>query len=227
MKNKPQISDSDGFTIIELLFATAIFSLVMTVILFATFQIGRTYFKGVSISNTNESARAIIDDITNDVRFAQGATKVDPSPWAGAPPRAHFFCVGEHRYTYVLYDQVTNEKITKNQLTGVREEYVGTACPSPDKALPGINTQPKQLLGPDMQLNDLVFDCSNGACTVGVHIIFYGADNTVFNSSAHPADTDADHAAALTDPDSFCSGNSLSTQFCATADLQTKVLQRG
>lgn len=207
--------NSSGFTIIELIFASLIFSLVMTVILVTAFQIGRIYYKGVSISNTNEAARTIVDDISNDVRFAQLA---DASHMGDG-----YFCIGLHRYTFALFKKVTNEDIAANRDTGVRQDKISLGCPSPDSV---PVTDAKQLLGPDMQLNDLQFVPSNGAVTIHVHIIFYGADDKVFTSTSHPADTDADHALALKDPDARCSSNLLSSQFCAAVDLQTKVLQR-
>lgn len=204
-----------GFTIIELIFATLIFSMVMMVILVSVFQVARIYYKGVSISNTNEVARTTVEDIANDVRFANTAdtTNINKTPTG-------WFCVGLHRYSFVKFVKVTNASINNKQSTGIRQDVVNSGCPNPNTPTSGKDA--RQLLGPDMQLNNLVFNCANGACTVGVHIIFYGADNLVFKSSAHPNTP----SAALKDPDATCSGNLLSSQFCAAVDLQTKVLQR-
>ncbi len=210
---KPRLlstSNSAGFTIIELIFATLIFSLVMVVILVSVFQIARIYYKGVSISSTNEAARTTVEDIANDVRFANLADTTNFN--------SGYFCVGSHRYSFTKFVKVTNDDINRNLPTGIRQDVVNSGCPAP--GTPGKDA--RQLLGPDMQLNNLAFNCANGACTIGVHIIFYGADSLVFKSSAHPNTP----AAALRDPDATCSGNLQSSQFCAAVDLQTKVLQR-
>lgn len=213
---KPRLfstSNSAGFTIIELIFATLIFSLVMVVILVSVFQIARIYYKGVSISSTNEAARTTVEDIANDVRFANLADTTNFN--------SGYFCVGSHRYSFTKFVKVTNDDINRNLPTGIRQDVVNSGCPNPNILMSG--TDAKQLLGPDMQLNNLVFNCANGACTVGVHIIFYGADDLVFRSNLNPTHGPA---AALKDPDATCSGNLQSSQFCAAVDLQTKVLQR-
>lgn len=211
--------DSGGFTIIELLIATVIFSLLMTVILVSAFQIGRIYYKGISVSSTNEAARTSIDDISNDVRFGSNIKATKPY---SSQPDTWYFCVGLHRYTYQLFHKVTNQDIDTNAVTGLRETAVD-GCPPPDPGHPGANGD--QLLGPDMQLNALDFLCANGSCLIHLHIIFYGADNTVFSSSAHPIDDPIAHVAALRDADAACSSSLLSSQFCAMSDLQTRVLQ--
>ena len=238
MTNQKSSRKDSGFTIIELVLATLIFSIVMVVILFSAFEIGRIYYKGVSISDTSGDARTTITDITNDVRFANYAYPV--TAWGSAPvsspAKGYYFCIGVHRYTYVLNNKVTNDEINHISQTptnytqyinaGIVQDEISTGCPAPGtSSQPG--TKPIQLLGPDMQLNDLTFDCSNSIqCAVHVHIVFYGSDNTVFNSSKHPADTASDHAAAVYDPDAYCSANLLSSQFCAVSDLQTNALFR-
>lgn len=212
---------TDGFTIIELLFATIIFSMVMVVILSAAFQIGRIYYKGVSLSGTNETTRTAIDDIANDVRFG-----VVPTAIQNDSGGIKYFCVGEHRYSFLLDKQVTNSDIDNNALTGLRQDALNT-CQAPSADKTGDVTSSRQLLGPDMQLNNLEFACSStapGSCYIHLHVIFYGADNTVFISPANPAFTPAQSLNAL---DALCSGNLQSTQFCAVSDLETRILKNG
>jgi prepilin-type N-terminal cleavage/methylation domain-containing protein len=216
-----RVKKQSGFTIIELLVATTIFSIVLMVILASFLQIGRMYYKGISVNNTQEAARSIIENLTNDIRLSSGYQ--DGGIYAGA----HYFCLGLHRYIYnINHIPITSTDITNPTPTvpkGVVVSTIGGSCQSPAVS---AGSKPQQLLGPDMQLNDMSVTPMAGMYRIHVHIIFYGSDKTVFNSTANPDDTAADHAAAINDPDARCSGNLLSTQFCAVADLNTTVATR-
>src|SRR6266498_3833396 len=72
VKGKRRIDN--GFTIIELMVATTIFSIVLMVILASFLQIGRMFYKGISINNTNEATRTLVDDITSDIKLSQAIT---------------------------------------------------------------------------------------------------------------------------------------------------------
>lgn len=222
IKNKYHKGES-GFTIVELLVATTIFSIVLMVILSSFLQIGRMFYKGISVNNVNETARSFVDAVASDVRISGNVTNTRNDNAPGSTKR--FFCVGEHRYTFVL-----NRKVGAGDLrpasnsiqAGLMQDTVsGGACPHP--SVSGSGTSPQQLLGPDMQLNRMVFACNTTKCDIQAHVIFYGADNSVFASSIPDLDTPAE---ALTAPDAFCSGSLLSTQFCATADINTVVTTR-
>src|SRR5438552_17651914 len=101
--------------------------------------------------------------------------------------------------------KITNDDVVNPtaRYIGVRQDEIPIGCPAP--GTPNVGANPKQLLGPDMQLNRLQFSCAYGACSIGAHVIFYGADNTVFQSSANPNNP----LSAIDDPDASCSGNSL------------------
>jgi prepilin-type N-terminal cleavage/methylation domain-containing protein len=216
-----------GFTIIELLIATTIFSVVLVVIVSSFLQIGRMFYKGVSINNTNEAARNLVDSITSDARlstFQPGGT--DPSNAS-----KKYFCVGPHRYTYILAKQVKDTNINSNASTmtaGLVQDKTDGACKSPTDLPSNAATVPSQILGPDMQLNDISVqnNVSGSSLLIRTHIVFYGSDNTVFDTSDIALkNTPANPGLASTAPDAFCSGNLLSTQFCSTAHLATNVTQ--
>jgi prepilin-type N-terminal cleavage/methylation domain-containing protein len=218
-----------GFTIIELLVATTIFSIVLVVIVASFLQVGRMFYKGVSINNTNEAARNLVDDIANDVRLSKSSLYADPAP-DSADSSKKFFCVGQHRYTYKLNTQVRDNDINptsgnisaRTMSAGVVQDSTGGNCQDPSH-LNGTNAS--QVLGPDMRLNalDVAKNATGSAVRIHAHILFYGTDDNVFSSIAHPADNDTDHAASLSDPKAFCSGNLLSTQFCSVADIDTNI----
>lgn len=221
LSNTKPKNNVKGFTIIELLIATTIFSMALVVIVASFLQVGRMFYKGVSVNSTNEAARTLVDDITNDTKLSSTynlGNSADPDPNI-----KKYFCIGSHRYTYWLNKQVKAGDINANSSTmnaGVIQD-VDSGCHAPGTPAPSN----RQILGPDMQLNDLrvVKNASGSGIAIHAHVIFYGVDKRVFNSSTHPNDTDVDHDAALKDRDAYCSGNLLSTQFCAMSDIDTNV----
>jgi prepilin-type N-terminal cleavage/methylation domain-containing protein len=64
-------TNSKGFTIIELLIATVIFSVILLVITGAIVQFGRIYYKGVVQSRTQERTRAITDSVVRNIQFSE------------------------------------------------------------------------------------------------------------------------------------------------------------
>jgi len=219
-----------GFTIIELMIATVVFSVVLLVILGSFIQVGRMYYKGVSLSNTQNAARSLTDSITNDLRFTSFVPNYsfNPSTDLQSFAGAKYFCIGEHRYTYTLGKKLTADDYQNpDSLNGV---WVSTfkkggtgICPQPKDPLTPVSEQ-SQLLSPNMQLNKFDYSCANDRCNISLHIIYYGADDTIFTSSAHPDPSQA--SLALTDPDATCTGSLFSSQFCGAIDLNTTVLTR-
>jgi prepilin-type N-terminal cleavage/methylation domain-containing protein len=214
-----------GFTIIELMIATIIFAVVLMVIIASFMQVGRMFYKGVSLANTNEAARTLVDDISNDLKLNKQPVGIST---AGTKK---YFCAGHHRYTFVLAggsgSKVSSDDIDLDYLRNpfnmragiVQDDTNGGCSPPASSDSPG-----RQILGPDMQLNDLDFTPGFNGVFIHTHIVFYGVDDTVFdtnissfkNSSTQPSNSS--HA-----PDAFCSGDLLSTQFCAAADIKTTI----
>lgn len=192
-----------GFTIIELLIATAVFSFVLIVFLSAIIRISELFYKGVNMSNTQEAARNIVQDISDDIQFYQ------QPPVIGA----NYFCVGAHRYSYNL-----GTKVDRTTSHGITREVISGGCPSP-ATLPVNYNKGEELVDVGMQLNKLTLsNCANGLCTISIHLIYYGADQSVLVS---PSGTSPAYQA----PDATCGGAANSSEFCAVADYQSTVLQ--
>ena len=62
-------AEQNGFTIIELLIATTVFSLILLISVAGILQISRMYYRGVTQSRTQETARSIIDEVGEAIRF--------------------------------------------------------------------------------------------------------------------------------------------------------------
>jgi prepilin-type N-terminal cleavage/methylation domain-containing protein len=206
--------NTKGFTVIELLIATAVFSVVLIIFLTALIRISEVFYKGVNLANTQEATRAALQDISDDIQFYKEAPDV----------HSDYFCVGDHRYAMSKGVQVGSGN--PNDYGLVRE--VMSTC----KPLTGSGSQPvdltkaEKLLSPGMQLNDLSIQPLNGGISIRIFVVYYGSDNTVFYSptSSHNNPNDPAYDAYKA-ADAQCTGLPSSSQFCATADYVSTVLQ--
>jgi len=115
--NKLKIDDTkSGFTIIELMIATTIFSLVLMICLAGILQITKMYYRSVTQNNTRETARSITDEIGEAIRFSSQAIRLGPAVLgpqindvSGNTPDTGYFCIGDKRYTYAIDRQVKTE----------------------------------------------------------------------------------------------------------------------
>jgi prepilin-type N-terminal cleavage/methylation domain-containing protein len=195
-----------GFTIIELLIATAVFSLVLIIFLTALIRISQLFYKGVNLANTQEATRNAIQTISDDIQFSGAAPNVHPD----------FFCIGGYRYSINKGVQVTG---ASNNFALIRE--VSSQCQpwqGPMSVAPDFSKAEK-LLDPGMQVNDLTITPLNGGWQIKLLVVYYGSDSNVFYSPSN-------FTPAFQAPDARCTGLPSSSQFCATADYQTTILQK-
>jgi prepilin-type N-terminal cleavage/methylation domain-containing protein len=68
----------DGFTIIELLIATTVFSVVLVGALAGFLEIGKLFYKGVSTTSTQSIANEVLQDVSGQFQSAASFTKVLP-----------------------------------------------------------------------------------------------------------------------------------------------------
>lgn len=195
--------DHKGFTIIELMIATVVFSLVLLIIMGAIIQFGRIYYKGVIQSRTQERTRAISEDIARHIQFGKSVTPTPASPTA-----IGFFCAGGRGYTYSLGQLRTG---TQHGLvaTNTCANYAGM---STGTLSPGAT----EMLGERMQLaNVSVRPVGTDQYTISVRVV-YGEDGDFEDSPTNPSG----------DPLMPCKAITLGGQFCAVSELTTTVTKR-
>jgi prepilin-type N-terminal cleavage/methylation domain-containing protein len=201
-----------GFTIMELLIATVVFSVVLLVVTGGILQVARVYYKGVTESTTQNTARGVIDIISQSIQFSGGS--VDPTPASPTPGTNYAFCVGDQQFNYRPGWQVENNpNAVKNQTwhglvqTGVGQCSSGTPVqPLQNQAVTG-----RDLVGSHMRVAKLTVESAGGnAWRVTVRII-YGDNDLLNNPTASNAS---------------CKGVRAGTQFCAVAELSTVVVKR-
>lgn len=134
-----------GFTIVELLIATMAFSVILLVLMAGLLQIGRTYYKGLTNSRTQEAARTIIDDVSRSIQFNGGDWVWDNSgPDLG-------YCVGSRQYAYVINQQVKTSPVARAL---VASTGTLTNCAVQNITGPTITADSQELLGENMRLGE-------------------------------------------------------------------------
>ena len=76
-------SRNKGFTIIELMISTVIFSLVLLMCLVGIVQVSRTYYKGVTRAKTQEATRRLMDEIKESIQLS--GVKILPTTGPAGP----------------------------------------------------------------------------------------------------------------------------------------------
>ena len=101
---KQRHTNNEGFTIIELMIASAVFTMVLLLSTFAILNIGRTYYKGVTATRTQETARAVMEEITDSIRFGGAEIRT-----LETKDDIHGFCIGDVKFSYVLDAQLVEQ----------------------------------------------------------------------------------------------------------------------
>lgn len=129
--------NSEGFTIVELMIALAILSVILVVASVVLINIESLYSKGVNAANLQNAARNIVDDVSANLQFSGQAPincNLNGQPVAGGPATfadsttcgvgvqtgddqdhgPFAYCVGDTRYTYVLGQELGTDPYYKD-----------------------------------------------------------------------------------------------------------------
>ena len=100
------IKNNKGFTLLELLISTTVFSVILLLCTFGLIQVGRNYYRGATITRTQNVARSVMSTLTQSIQFS-GSDAVGTLPTAGTPlAPSGTFCIGSLRYVYKLDTKV-------------------------------------------------------------------------------------------------------------------------
>lgn len=230
-------TNQNGFTVLELMIATVVFSVLLLLAANLLVQIGRLYYKGVISSRTQETARSITDDIGRTLQFSgENITTASqpfqdfPSPNGTGNVRIYAFCIGGVRYSYIIDAQV-NSSVQAYEPGQNRENYVPhalwrdegadlTVC-SPVNLLNANEvaaTNGREMLSEGMRLYRLTApqdDPTTGLASFAVGVV-YGQDDILIEF----VEADGEITTVR------CRGSGLGSQWCANAELTTTVFRR-
>ena len=214
-------SDLRGFTITEMMIATMVFSVILLVISMGIVSFSNRYYKASNQSTTQNTARSIIDSISQAIQF--GTANVFPS---GVN---NYFCAGGNLFMFdttgAMYTGLAGQRgVYMVPMDGIA--MAGSLCHN-QSLLSG-----QQLLGERMritQLSVVQIPAVSNMYSISISIA-YGENDLLCAPSTHPSSCDST-AVTLTDaqlrasPDVTCKGRT-GSQFCATSRLTTTVQKR-
>jgi len=207
---------SAGFTILELLIASAVFAVVLLVVAVGVLRFTHDYYKGITSSQTQETARSIMAEVSQAIQFGKSITVI-PADGSGVAG----LCVDNALYSYKVGQQVTDSSPNASLHQGYHALVVDTGASCSAGATPSIPdtsalpSGSRELLGQHMRLSALdVTSAASGVYTVRVRVI-YGDDDLLIPGIS----------GGVTWADEHCTSDA-GTQFCAVSDLTTSVEQR-
>jgi prepilin-type N-terminal cleavage/methylation domain-containing protein len=92
--------EQEGFTIIELMIATAVLSTILLLTTIVMMSIGTLYYKGINQSRVQDDVRTITDQLSQDLELGD----TDPIHVSNGTTQA--YCINDARFTYILYTQI-------------------------------------------------------------------------------------------------------------------------
>lgn len=217
--NKYPSQNQSGFTIVELMIATAVLSVILLISTVVIVGIGRLYYKGINQSRVQGTVRSVGDEIAQKLQLNTAPVQHnEPSPPDDANMKA--YCIGSTRYSYVEGVKIGTKK---GGPTGQGPYYhvlwrdilpSGGECKPQNLKLPdpgGVEGQ--ELISPNSRLTQFSITGSGGGSAIEspynvVIGVAYGDDDLLSSG-----------------PNVTCQG-SAGGQFCATAKLSTTVVQR-
>lgn len=234
---KHDLSSQKGFTIIELLIATSIFSVILLTALAGFTEIGRIFYKGVSTTSTQNVANQISQDILGNFTTAEKVSGPNSYKVSGSTGGTYtYYCVGNTRYTYNLnyrLDTSTSASHAAPAAGGggnfglLRDVLPGSnACAAPcddqGSTTCPVSTvkfnNPTEMLGDNMRLS--AFSIQPNA---GVSADFYNISVVIaYGDDSRLAYTDKNDLSTV-----YCAGNSRDQQFCSISRINTGVFRGG
>jgi len=199
-----QLRKSAGFTIVELMIATAVLSIVLVLVAMVMTNIGKLYFKGANQAKMQNNVRSISAEIAQRLQLSGGQRNGDNS----SPIKV--YCIGTARYTYVLHKQLDGEDNSEYKHILWRDKIPAGTC---DNTINLRSDNPGGVEGVELittksRLTHFTIDFSSPS------VISIGL---AYGDSGY-----------LTDPDGIdpkCK-DTTGNQFCATASLTTKLMRR-
>lgn len=208
---------NSGFTILEVLIATLIFSIVLLLCMQAVTRIGYLYYKGVTSAQVQDLTRQLSDEIVQQIQFGSRPPSGNVQP--GDPDVPLIFCVGDNRYRATLNREMGVESTT----VLLREPIGGTGECDPDD---NFGSGAVELASRGMRIQNLSIN-RGGDGNVWSLTIRVGIGGTDLYEGLETApDSGIPNDDVSTYTNAICRSGISGAQFCATSELQSSLLRR-
>lgn len=192
--------NNNAFTIIELLIATTVSSVIILGASMMIIQITRMYYKSIIMSNTQTSARDLMESITRPIQY-EGAAIEGPAPLGSGKYK---LCIGNVRFTYQINKQQgvdINHAVWKDK----------APCSAGEIDLSSPSTG-QDVLSKNMRLLSLVVEpVTNASGLYRVEVKVAYGDSDLFDDPDNPT---------------VCKGNIAGGQWCSIVSYKTMIFKR-
>jgi len=169
MKNRFSATNSQGFTILELMIATTVFSVILLISTIGIVYVGRIYYKGKTIIRTQNVTRSVTDSISQSIQYGgSDAIGTLPDIPAVIPVTGATFCIGNSKYTY------SPNRVTSTTFGLILDANNSSGCTPASVAAGG-----KELLGDGMRLTRFIITKSSTSDYTIKISVGYGADDVL------------------------------------------------
>lgn len=156
--------NQQGFTVLELMIATTVVSVVLLMVSVMMINIGNLYYKGITQSKVQDNIRSITDDVAQRISLSSATPK-----WLNsADGSLHAVCIGDTRYTYILGMQINkNPSSSQTRHALWRDTIAAGSCPTPDDQnlvlMPENNINSDALIGGSAPASGQIYQGTNGS----------------------------------------------------------------
>jgi len=218
MKLFSRVQESRGFTIVELMVATTVFTVIMVTVASVLVVFGNSQRKAINETNVQNATRDFVDRVAQSLQF-EGKSVAGISNADGTQG----YCIGTTRYSFAPGRLVTS---SSTHAAVVDRTTIG--CGGAAQALrTGGTITGTELLGERMRVaNFAVSDIGQGLFTIQLRIV-YGEDDLLCSQAVSGSCTSngAMSTANLARPDLECKAG-VDSRFCAVSELSTTVRSR-
>ena len=201
--------NNQGFTIIELLIATVVFSSILLIATIGIIYISKTYVEGQVVIKNQDNTQAILQNLSSAIKFDDNSNHNIVLPMLNSASHNYFFCVGNYEYIYSL-NQLFNDRSTSVGLSQLPNNN------SPICSYPTVLTGARQLLSQNERIGELNITSSSNIYDITLNIA-YGNDSVLqtLGSTASPPSYQY-----------RCTISAFSISLCAVSSLSTIVTPR-
>jgi prepilin-type N-terminal cleavage/methylation domain-containing protein len=210
LKNNHAKSEA-GFTIIELLIATAVFATVLVLCATAVVQVGQLFYKGVVSNRVQDTSRKVANDVIGAIQYGNSNLTHQKIAIAGG----YAECVGSIRYTYLLATKSVGSGAGQSPHV-LWKDRIGAsgACSASPVNMNSPAGAGEELLGSNMRITDFDITPLSGSSWQVKITVAYGATDDVF-------------AVVSGVPDyTHCAQRKLGGQFCAISSITSYATER-
>jgi|GEM_PF-7035227 prepilin-type N-terminal cleavage/methylation domain-containing protein len=198
--SRKKIRSAAGFTIVELLVAISVFSIMLLITSGVMVELGRQFYKTVVRSRTQEVSRSVVEELANNLQYSAS----DPYELPASGNVMHW-CIAGRLYSYVLNQEISPS--TPNVLLRSSD------CQDlPSDPLQRTSDDQTELLADNMRLTEFSLVRDDKAWYISITVAH--GDDEAFDSTVAPGDPVR------------CRPDASNSTYCAVSSLSTVVVRK-